>query len=199
MTRAPNAKATTITHVSNDFEADTRPLSLRLIVRLLGYALKYKWTFFGLLLAVLIRSIQLPLLVAVLQQVIRGPIEGRDMDGVINGVLIFAGIAIFTELTFHFRGRLALELGERVIHDLRRDIFEHIQLMTMSFFDKTKIGRIISRMTSDAEALRMGVQDVLFVPGAVRPGPLGRRVHGLLQLEAVSGGGGGGAAPHVGV
>ena len=163
MTRAPNAKATTITHVSNDFEADTRPLSLRLIVRLLGYALKYKWIFFGLLLAVLLRSFQLPMLVAILQQVIRGPIEGRNMDGVINGVLIFAGMAIFTELTFHFRGRLALELGERVIHDLRRDIFEHIQLMTMSFFDKTKIGRIISRMTSDAEALRMGVQDVLFV------------------------------------
>ncbi|MEZ6190255.1 MAG: ABC transporter transmembrane domain-containing protein [Phycisphaerales bacterium] len=33
----------------------------------------------------------------------------------------------------------------------------------MRFFNRTKLGRIISRMTSDAEAIRAGVQDVLFV------------------------------------
>jgi len=33
----------------------------------------------------------------------------------------------------------------------------------MSYFNRTKVGRIISRMTSDCEAMRIGVQDVLFV------------------------------------
>ena len=56
-----------------------------------------------------------------------------------------------------------MELGEAVIHDLRQAIFEHLQRMPMGFFNKTKIGRIISRVTSDSEALRVGVQDVLFV------------------------------------
>ena len=49
------------------------------------------------------------------------------------------------------------------IHDLRREIFAHLQAMPMSFYNTTKIGRIISRVTSDCEALRVGVQDVLFV------------------------------------
>ena len=163
MSRAATGKATAITQVAADREAEMRPLSLRLIVRLFGYALHYKSVLFGLLFVVILRSIQIPILVGVLNAVIRGPIEGRDIDGVIYGVMLFAAVALFTEGTFHFRSRLALELGERVVHDLRRDIFIHIQRMSMSFFDKTKIGRIISRMTSDAEALRTGVQDVLFV------------------------------------
>src|SRR4029079_5822751 len=65
--------------------------------------------------------------------------------------------------TFHFRQRLALELGEAVIHDLQNRIFTHLQQMPMSFYNRTKVGRIISRVTSDCEAMRVGVQDVLFV------------------------------------
>jgi ATP-binding cassette subfamily B protein len=56
-----------------------------------------------------------------------------------------------------------LEIGEAVIHDLRQEIFSHLQRMPMSFFQRTKTGRLISRMTSDCEAMRVGVQDVLFV------------------------------------
>ena len=55
-----------------------------------------------------------------------------------------------------------LELGECVVHDLRKAIFVHLQRMTPSFFHRTKLGSIISRMTSDTEAVRAGVQDVVF-------------------------------------
>ncbi|MEM9881537.1 MAG: ABC transporter ATP-binding protein, partial [Planctomycetota bacterium] len=41
--------------------------------------------------------------------------------------------------------------------------FAHLQRLSMGFYDRTKLGRIISRVTSDAEAVRQGVQDVLFV------------------------------------
>jgi ATP-binding cassette, subfamily B, bacterial len=76
------------------------------------------------------------------------------------GYLVFAA---FTQFCFHFRQRLALELGESVIQDLRRDIFKHLLRMPMSFYNRTKLGRIISRYTSDAEAMRVGWQDVFFV------------------------------------
>jgi ATP-binding cassette subfamily B protein len=72
-------------------------------------------------------------------------------------------LALFTQVNFHFRQRFALELGEAVVHDLQQQIFTHLQSMPMSFFNRTKIGRIISRVTSDCEAMRIGVQDVLFV------------------------------------
>ncbi len=58
---------------------------------------------------------------------------------------------------------MALNLGESVVYDLRRDLFAHLQQMPMSFYHRTKLGRIISRMSSDIEDVRVGVQEVLFI------------------------------------
>lgn len=44
--------------------------------------------------------------------------------------------------------------GESVQFDLRRRMFAHLQTLSMSYYDKTKLGRIISRMTSDINSLR---------------------------------------------
>ena len=44
--------------------------------------------------------------------------------------------------------------GERVQFSLRRRLFDHLQKLSMSYYDKTKLGRIISRCTSDVTALR---------------------------------------------
>lgn len=46
------------------------------------------------------------------------------------------------------------DAGERVQFDLRRRLFSHLQTLSMSYYDKTKLGRIISRNTSDVDALR---------------------------------------------
>lgn len=147
-----------------DREAERRPLDFGLIRRLYAftapYAAKRNW----LALCVVLRAIQLPLIGWSISAVINGPIAHRAGFGwILWGALGVTAIMLFTQFTFHFRQRLALELGEAVIHDLRQAIFRHLQTMPMSFFNKNKIGRIISRFTSDAEALRVGVQDVLFV------------------------------------
>jgi ATP-binding cassette subfamily B protein len=44
--------------------------------------------------------------------------------------------------------------GERVQFAIRRQLFAHLQKLSMSYFDKTKLGRIISRCTGDIEAMR---------------------------------------------
>ncbi len=87
----------------------------------------------------------------------------HDSVGLVWGAVAFAVLAISTQVVMHFRQRLALELGEAVVHDLRNDIFRHLQRLPMSFFHRTKVGRIISRMVSDVEDVRTGVQEVLFV------------------------------------
>jgi ATP-binding cassette, subfamily B, bacterial len=119
---------------------------------------------------VILRSIQLPMLAWAMGAVINGPIRaatrGRDV-----GCDRVSRVRRVTQFCFHFRQRLALELGESVIQDLRRDIFQHLLRMPMSFYNRTKIGRIISRYTSDAEAMRVGWQDVFFVT-AVQAGQM---------------------------
>jgi ATP-binding cassette subfamily B protein len=70
---------------------------------------------------------------------------------------------ISTQMVMHFRQRWALELGEAVVGDLRIALFKHIQSLRMRWFHNNKVGRVISRMTSDIEDVRVGVQEVLFV------------------------------------
>jgi ATP-binding cassette, subfamily B, bacterial len=147
----------------DDREADRHPLELRLVSRLFTYTRPYRAKRNWLVLLVFIRSLQLPGLTWLTAAVITGPVERRDSFGVLAGTTVFAALAISSQLVMHFRQRLALELGEAVVHDLRRDVFAHLVRLPMSFFNRTRLGRIISRMTSDVESVRVGVQEVLFV------------------------------------
>jgi ATP-binding cassette, subfamily B, bacterial len=142
---------------------EMRPLEWSLIRRVFSYMRPHSQTRNWLIFVVLLRSIQLPALAALLTHVINGPLVDRNTQGTILGALQFLALAAFTQVTLHYRQLLALQLGEAVVHDLRRDVFSHLQKMTMSFYHKTPVGRVISRMTSDIEVMRGLVQDVLFI------------------------------------
>jgi ATP-binding cassette, subfamily B, bacterial len=144
-------------------EDHQKPLQFALIARLFSWTRPYARKRNALVFLVIARSIQLPVLAWMIASTIGGPIKAGDPAGIVWSVVGFALFAAVTELMFHFRQRLALELGEAVVHDLRNAIFSHVMSMPMSFFNKTKLGRIISRVTSDVEILRQGVQNVLFV------------------------------------
>ena len=52
-------------------------------------------------------------------------------------------------LVSYWRSYLAGVAGHRLIFDLRRDLYQHIQRMSLSFFDRQRIGEVVARMTSD--------------------------------------------------
>lgn len=155
----------TLTRVdrSEAYEADTRPLEMRLIVRLLSYTRPYAGKRNWLLFCVFLRAIQLPALTWLTAAVIKGPVANGDVRGMVIGAISFLLLALSTQVVMHYRQGLALELGESVVFDLRNEIFAHLQTLPMSFFNRTKLGRIISRMSSDVEDVRVGIQEVLFV------------------------------------
>jgi ATP-binding cassette subfamily B protein len=144
-------------------EAQQRPLDFRIIRRLLGFTGSYARLRNALVVLVLARAVQLPVITWATARVISGPIARRDAFGTslgVAGLLAFAG---FTEFCFVYRQRFALELGERVVHDLRERIYAHLLRQPMSFFKRTQVGRLIGRITSDVDVVRVGVQDVAFV------------------------------------
>jgi ATP-binding cassette subfamily B protein len=161
--RAGN-QPSTLTHVEREEREDEiRPLSLRLIRRLAAYTRPYAARRNSLLAIVIIRSIQLPSLAWLIGAVVGGPVARLDVEGIVLGAVAYGLLAALTQITLHYRSLLALKLGEDVIADLRNHMFTHVQSQEMRFFHRTRLGRIISRFTSDAEAIRVGVQDVLFV------------------------------------
>ena len=144
-------------------EEQFKPLDWAIVRRLLRYARPVRRKLVIMLFLTAIRAAQLPALVWVTALVIKGPIAHGDLHGIFVGTLGFAALAIVTDVMFHFRQRYALEIGETVVNGLRSEIFEKTMRQPMSFFNRVKLGRIISRVTSDVEAVRVGIQDVGFV------------------------------------
>ncbi len=72
-------------------------------------------------------------------------------------VMAAAVIYVVTYLVYwigqYWQGVLVSKLGQTVIYDIRRTIFSHVQGMSLDFFDKREVGRIISRLTSDVDSL----------------------------------------------
>ena len=154
-----------LVHRSRDDEDDEqfRPLEWGLIRRLFGYtravSAKRNWLIF----LSAVRSTQLAALVWFAAEIINGPIAQRDLSALGYAIGAYALLAILTDGLFHFRQRFALEIGESVVNQLRSELFARVQRQPMSFFHRVKLGRIISRATSDIESLRTGIQDVAFV------------------------------------
>lgn len=144
-------------------ETDKAPLQMALIRRIFAftrpYAAKRNWLF----VLTFTRGLQLPALAWLIGRTINGPIAGRDLRGIYDYAAGYLGLVVFTIVTFHFRQRYALELGEAVVHDMRSALFRKLMAMPMGFFNRTKFGSIISRMTSDIDSVRAGVQEVAFV------------------------------------
>ena len=165
-TSAENVGLDTLVRLAPDPNADVRrrPLSMNLLRRLWRLMAPHRALRRRLLAAVVVRSLQLPVLTWAIAATIEGPIAGKAPPGTIlaaaAGVL---GLAAATQVVFTFRQRWSLEMGERIVFDLRRDLFRRIQAMPLAYFGRTKTGRVVSRFTSDCEAVRTGVQDVFFV------------------------------------
>ncbi|HEY1788908.1 MAG TPA: ABC transporter ATP-binding protein [Verrucomicrobiae bacterium] len=144
-------------------EADRAPLQPKLIRRIFTYTRPYAVRRNWLFVLTFIRGVQLPALAYLIAATINGPIAGRNLDHIFLYAAGYFALALVTIVTVHFRQKFALELGEAVVHDMRSELFRKLMTMPMSFFNQTKFGRIISRMTSDIDSVRAGVQDVAFV------------------------------------
>lgn len=155
----------TLTRVLKDKEIEVvqKPLDFKLLLRMFRFARPHNRERNKLLVMVVLRAGQLPLLDYTWGFVMSRIIAQHRENWLPWGIVAYLGWAGLTQFSFHFRMRWAQEYGEAVVHDLRNTIFAHLQTLTMGYFHRTRIGRNISRVTSDAEQVRTGVQDLLFV------------------------------------
>jgi len=156
-------QALTLSDADHENEVQFKPLEWGLIRRLFGYAKPVKGKVAWLIALTLTRSVQMPMITWAVSLIISGPIAGHDTSALFWALLGYLALALSADAIFHFRMRFALEVGETVVSGLRAEIFEKVQRQPMGFFHRVKLGRVIGRVTSDVESLRVGIQDVLFV------------------------------------
>jgi len=80
-------------------------------------------------------------------------ISNKDPIGLRNIVLILFGTLILQGLVQYIMTYLTQWIGQKTIFDLRMELFRHVQKLSMSFFDKNPVGRIVTRLTNDIEVL----------------------------------------------
>lgn len=96
------------------------------------------------------------------QRVIDVALPARDMELVWRSALLLAGSLVVAFACQYGETMLTSLLGQRVMRDLRRDIFAQVQRLPVVFFDRNPVGRLVTRVTTDVEAL-----NELFTAGVV--------------------------------
>ncbi|WP_271254887.1 ABC transporter ATP-binding protein [Pseudanabaena sp. Chao 1811] len=125
----------------------------RLLLSLLPYAKKNSQQLLislFLLVPLSIASAVQPILV---QQAIDGPIKNGDLFG-LRWICVVILLTIAVRLMFQaWQGYLVQKVGQKITADIRQDLFQHVTSLSTSFFDRTPVGKLITRLTSDVEAL----------------------------------------------
>ena len=89
-------------------------------------------------------------------------------DGVALIVLVFLGALILNFYFMYLKGYVTAKLGQKAIRDLRIDVFKHFQKLSLKYFDSNPIGRLMTRVTNDIEALNsMFTQGVVTIFGDI--------------------------------
>ncbi|MEK6677624.1 MAG: ABC transporter ATP-binding protein [Planctomycetota bacterium] len=139
-------------------ESAYRPIDWSLIRRLMGLLAHRKKRYaFGIFLSLIMVALEMqsPLFVRWIIQVTTSPLPSSDAITRLVGIVAFWTVLWAAALLLQRATILIMtDAGERVQFDLRRAVFAHMQRLSMSFYDKTKLGRIISRCTSDISSLR---------------------------------------------
>ncbi|SEG30014.1 ABC-type multidrug transport system, ATPase and permease component [Nonomuraea solani] len=126
--------------------------------RLLGDLLRPYRKKIALLVAIIVVSnaagLSIPFLVSVgIDQGIPPIEDGRGTGTLLTVVGVILGAAVTQALTRQAFLRLSGTIGQSILLELRRRVFDHFQRLSLSFHEKYTSGRVISRLTSDVEAI----------------------------------------------
>jgi len=77
----------------------------------------------------------------------------RDLEGLVRMSLTLAGVYVLAAAAEMVTGWVMAAVSQRSLKNMRRDLFEHVQTLSLSFFDRTQSGDLMSRLTNDIDAI----------------------------------------------
>lgn len=146
----------------HDDELTGKPFDARLMRRLFVYARPYTWLIVSALACLIVDGLMQLVGPLMTQRVIDVALPAHSGAMVTRAATIFAASLVVGFGCQYGETILTALLGQRVMRDLRRDIFGHVQRLSITFFDRNPVGRLVTRVTSDVESL-----NELFTAGVV--------------------------------
>jgi len=134
-------------------EVTGKALDWKLLGRVMHYVKPYNRTFvIAAFLTVFLAGIAVvqPILI---QRTLDVNILGNDYNGLVFMVGLMVGQLVIQTIAQYYQTYLTNALGQSVIRDLRKDVFNHITSLRLKYFDRTPIGMLITRTVSDLETI----------------------------------------------
>ncbi|MFZ5623171.1 MAG: ABC transporter ATP-binding protein [Gemmatimonadota bacterium] len=139
--------------VEADAAPDIRRLDRGLVVRLLGHLAPYRWQAAGAVLLLMLGAALALVGPALTQRAIDVAVPRKDA-GLLGTLTAIHVAALLLEFACEYgQTVLATGIGQRVMYDLRRQLFAHLQRLSIPYFDRHPVGRLMTRVTSDVETL----------------------------------------------
>lgn len=129
------------------------PYDRRVARRLLSFLRPYRGHVAGALALLLLLGASEATRPLLIRRAIDDHIAVGDVAGLWAPALAFFGLLVFELLAGAIRTYLTTWVGQRAMHDLRERLFDRLQRLPVAFFDRTAIGRLITRVTTDVEVL----------------------------------------------
>jgi ATP-binding cassette, subfamily B, multidrug efflux pump len=89
----------------------------------------------------------------------------RKTEGLILLVALYVGVQLFRLVFSYFQAILLNSVGQYVMFDIRRELYDKLQHQEIAYYDRNPVGRIMTRLTTDVDALNelftQGVTDLL--------------------------------------
>ena len=133
-----------------------------IVMRLLKYAKPYRGSFIAVLLIMLVSiayDIVSPLLVGYIEELVKN--EGFDLSHLFITVGIYAVILVISMLCTYFQAIILQKTGQKILSSLRQDIFTHIESLSHDQLTKIPVGKLVTRVTNDTNAISMMFTNIL--------------------------------------
>ena len=129
--------------------------------RLAGYAKPYLAKFVVVLFLMLFSiayDIISPLIIGALEELVSGEFE---LPRLFVGVAVYAGVLVFSMASTYFQAVILQRVGQRIISDLREDLFTHIESLSHEQLNEIPVGKLVTRVTNDTNAISMMFTNLL--------------------------------------
>jgi len=128
-------------------------VDLSVLRRLFVFAKPYKGVFYFIVFLTIALSVLGPVRPLLIQKTMDNQVANGDYPGLVNMMLILVALLIGQAIVQYLHTFYSGWLGQNIIKDIRIKLFRHIQGLQLKFFDKTPIGRLVTRNVSDIETL----------------------------------------------
>ncbi len=144
-------------YVRYDEDQDRPTMDRALLRRVFGYAAAYRAQITVVVVTIFLISYLTVLQPRVVRSLIDTAIPNEDLQLVTWLGLALIGIALGNGVIGVLQRRASASMGEGIIYDLRRELFGHLQRMSLGFFTATRTGEVMSRLNNDVVGAQQAV------------------------------------------